>query len=201
MRRLLPAALVAAALVLAGCTSDDVPAPGAAKIDVDTPQLRQLKADAGIEPCTPGTGDPVDGGLPEVTLPCLGGGDDVDLATLRGPLILNIWGEWCGPCRKEMPAVADFYRRYGDQVPVIGIDYQDRQTGPAIEFAQHAGATYPQLADTQGALRAQPPVPARVPVPAFLFVDADGTASLVTGGIGSADELVELANQHLGTDL
>jgi thiol-disulfide isomerase/thioredoxin len=200
MRRLLPAALAAALLVVSGCSSD-VPAPGEAKIDVDTPQLRQMKADAGIEACAPGTGEAVDGGLPAVTLPCLGGGKDVDLSTLRGPLILNIWGVWCGPCRQEMPAVADFYRQYGDRVPVVGIDYQDRQTGPAIEFAKRSGATYPQLADTQGALRAQPPVPARVPVPAFLFVDADGRATLVPGGIDSADKLVELANEHLGTDL
>jgi hypothetical protein len=100
-----------------------------------------------------------------------------------------------------MPAVADFYQAYGDQVPVIGIDYQDTQTGPAIEFADEAGATYPQLADTQGALRAQPPVPARVPVPGFIFVDADGKATLVPGGIDSVDELVDLANEHLGTDL
>jgi thiol-disulfide isomerase/thioredoxin len=202
MRKILPAAFVAAVLLLSACDDSTAPpAPGEARIDVDTPQLRQLKLDAGIEGCRTGTGDPVDGGLPDVTLPCLGGGQDVDLSSLRGPLVLNIWGEWCGPCRKEMPAVADFYDEYGHRVPVIGIDYQDTQTGPAIEFAQRSGATYPQLADTQGALRAQPPVPARVPVPAFLFVAKDGTATLVPGGIDSADELADLANEHLGTDL
>lgn len=201
MRRLFPAAFVAAALALGGCGGADVPAPGPSTIEVDTPQLRQMKADAGIEPCRPGAGEPVDGGLPDLTLPCLGGGQDVNLASLRGPLIVNIWAEWCGPCRKEMPAVADFYQQYGDRVPVLGIDFQDTQTGPAIELAKRSGVTYPQLADTEGALRAQPPVPARVPVPSFLFVTADGSATLVPGGIGSAHELVELANQHLGTDL
>jgi thiol-disulfide isomerase/thioredoxin len=201
MRGALPAALVAAVLLLAGCTSDEVPGPGEAKIDVDTPQLRAMKADAGIEPCRPGTGDAVDGGLPDVTLPCLGGGDDVDLSSLRGPLILNVWGAWCGPCRKEMPAIADFYRTYGDRVPVIGIDYQDRLTGPAIELAHKSGVTYPLVADTQGALPAKPPFPARMPVPSFVFVDADGQATLVPGGIDSADDLVRLANEHLGTDL
>jgi thiol-disulfide isomerase/thioredoxin len=200
MKQVLAAALAAALLVLSGC-SDDVPAPGEAKIDVDTPELRQLKADAGIEPCAPGDAEPLDGGLPEVTLPCLGGGEAVDLAALRGPMVLNIWGVWCGPCRKEMPAVADFYDWYGDQVPVVGIDYQDVQAGPAIAFAKKSGATYPQLADTQGALRAQPPIPARVTVPGFLFVDADGKATLVPGGIESVEELVDLAEEHLGVQL
>ncbi|WP_395656624.1 TlpA family protein disulfide reductase [Nocardioides sp.] len=195
------AATVLGLSLLSGCTGSDVPAPGPAKIDVDTPQLRQMKADAGIEPCVPGTGDPVDGGLPAVTLPCLGGGEDVDLSTLRGPLILNVWGEWCGPCRKELPAIADFYRAHGDEVPVIGIDYQDTQTGPAIELAARSGVTYPQVADTQGALDAQAPFPARMLVPAFVFVAADGTATVVPGGVDSAEELAQLADEHLGTDL
>jgi thiol-disulfide isomerase/thioredoxin len=199
MKRLLPAVLVAAVLVLSGC--DDVPGPGEAKIDVDTPQLRELKADAGVEACQPGTGEPVDGGLPEVTLPCLGGGEDVDLASLRGPLVVNLWGAWCGPCRKEMPAVADFYEQYGDRVPVLGIDYQDRQPGPAIELADESGVTYPLLADPQGDLRAKAPYPAMPPVPSFVFVAADGTVTLVPGGIDDAAELVDLVEKHLGITL
>jgi hypothetical protein len=87
MRRLVAAALVAAAL-LSGC-SDDPAAPGATKVDVDTPQLRDLKSDTAIEECAPGDG--TDGGLPDLVLPCLGGGPDVDLAGLEGPMVLNLW--------------------------------------------------------------------------------------------------------------
>jgi thiol-disulfide isomerase/thioredoxin len=201
MRRLLPAVLVAVVLVLSGCNADDIPSPGEAKIDVDTPQLRELKAKAGIADCVTGTAEPVDGGLPDVTLPCLGGGEDVALASLRGPLVVNLWGVWCGPCVKEMPAVADFYDRYGDQVPVLGIDYQDQQTGAAMRLARKSGVTYPLLADTQGDLRAKAPYPAIPPVPSFAFVAADGTVTLVPGGIESADELVDLVEQHLGISL
>ena len=44
-------------LALTGC-SDDVSPPGNERqVDVDTPELRELKADAGIEPCEPGAGD------------------------------------------------------------------------------------------------------------------------------------------------
>ncbi len=199
------AALVAALLVLsglvAGCGSDDVPSPGAAKIDVDTPALRALKADAGVEPCVPGTADPVDGGLPDVTLPCLGGGEDVDLASLRGPLVVNLWASWCGPCVKEMPEIADFYERYGDQVPVIGIDYQDPQTAAAFDLAKRSGVTYPLLADTQGDLQAKPPFAARMAVPSFAFVAADGTVTLELGRVESADDLVALVEKNLGVSL
>jgi thiol-disulfide isomerase/thioredoxin len=202
MRRTLAAVLVAAALGLSGCT-DDIPEPGQAQIDVDTPQLRQLKADAGIEACASGTAEPVDGGLPDVTLPCLGGGEDVELASLRGPLVVNLWASWCGPCRTEMPAIAEFYDRYGDQVPVVGIDYIDPQTGPALELAAESGVTYPLLADPQGDLQAKPPFAARVGVPSFVFVDADGQATLDagTGAIDDVDELVGLVEEHLGIKL
>jgi len=100
-----------------------------------------------------------------------------------------------------MPAIADFYERYGDQVPVIGIDYQDPQTGAALELAEDSGVTYPLLADTQGDLQAKAPFSARIAVPSFAFVAADGTVSLELGRVESADELVDLVQQRLGVSL
>jgi thiol-disulfide isomerase/thioredoxin len=198
MRRVLAAALTLAALALSGCSDDVVPGPGRADIDVDTPALRQLKAEAGIEACRPGDGDPGDAPLPEVTLPCLGGGDDVDLAGLRGPLVINIWAAWCGPCAREMPALARFYERYGDRVPVLGIDYQDPQTGPALELAKKSRVTYPLLADPQGDLQGRAPFPNAIRMPMFAFVGQDGEVQVAAGGIESVEEMVDLVEQHLG---
>lgn len=206
MRRALPAALVAAVLVmgglLSGCDADDIPSPpGEAKIDVDTPSLRNLKTEAGIADCVPGSAGPVDGGLPDLTLPCLGGGSDVDLAGLQGPVIVNLWASNCGPCRKEMPALQEFHETYGDRVPVIGVDYQDLQPKAALELARKSGVTYPLLADPGGDLNANDPVPVIRGIPIFLLVDADGQMSFVPGGIDSADDLVELVDEHLGISL
>jgi thiol-disulfide isomerase/thioredoxin len=200
MRRLVAIALVAVALLLSGCDADDIPSPpGEAKVDVDTPSLRNLKTDAGIADCTPGTA--TDGGLPSLTLPCLGGGSDVDLASLQGPVIVNLWASNCGPCRKELPALQEFSEKYGDQVPVIGVDYQDRQPKAALQLARKSGVTYPLLADPGGDLNANDPIPVIRGIPVFLFVDADGEVAFVPGGIDSVDELVGLVDEHLGIDL
>lgn len=195
-------ALMAALLVLTGCTSDStLPGPGPARIDVDTPELRKMKADAGVEPCRPSDGDPVAGGLPELTLPCFGGGDDVDLSTLRGPMVVNLWAVTCGPCATEMPILQEFHEQYGDQVPILGIDYQDPQTTAAMELVQETGVTYPLLADPQSSLQGASPFPALVALPMFAFVDGEGGATVVTGGVESLGELLDLVEEHLGVRL
>lgn len=196
------AALVAA-LVLGGCGGGgDVALPGPARIDVDTPQLQRMKAAAGVERCPSSRGEPVEGGLPDVTLPCFGGGPDVELGALRGPLVVNLWASTCGPCRNEMPILQAFHEKYGDRVPVLGIDYQDVQTKAAMELVQATGATYPLLADPQSELSGAAPFPVLRGLPFVALVDADGrVAHQEFTVIESRQQLVELVDQHLGIRL
>jgi thiol-disulfide isomerase/thioredoxin len=202
MRRALSALAVVAVLASAGCDAASVPAPGPARIDVDTPQLRQLKREAGVEPCEPGPAHAVEGGLPGVSLPCLGGGPDVDLASLRGPLVVSLWASWCGPCRHELPILARFHEEYGDQVAVVGVDYTDPQTVSALRLVQDSDVTYPLLADPQSALSARAPFPVLKGLPFLALVDADGrVVHQEFGGIRSEDQLVDLVREQLGVEL
>jgi thiol-disulfide isomerase/thioredoxin len=193
-----------AALVLTGCAGSEDPGlmPGPARIDVDTPELQAMKQAAGVEACVAGDGDPVDGGLPEVTLPCFGGGRDVDLSRLRGPMVVNLWASWCGPCRREMPILQAFHEVYGDQVPVLGIDYEDPQTVNAMRLVRDSGVTYPLLADPQSDLSGAAPFPVLRGLPFLALVDGDGrVAHQEFTIIESRQQLVELVNRHLGTSL
>lgn len=207
--RLAPAlaALVALVLLATGCTGDgdgvDTPArPGESRTDVDTPELRTIKSDAGVEDCPTPVAGATAGKLPALTLACLGGGPDVDLATLRGPMIINIWQAACQACRTEMPVLGAFHRRYGAQVPVLGIDQNDTLPAKALELAGQRDATYPQLADPGGDLLTEAAFARVKGYPFTAFVDADGViVAQKAGGLKTLDELVDLTQKSLGVEL
>jgi cytochrome c biogenesis protein CcmG, thiol:disulfide interchange protein DsbE len=71
-------------------------------------------------------------------------GQTFDLAKLRGKVILvNFWATWCAPCRREMPVLDAFYRRYREQgLELIGISVDFARDGAKMRKA--AGAvSYP----------------------------------------------------------
>ena len=96
----------------------------------------------------------VEGGLPDVTLPCLGGGRTSTLGELRGPLVVNLWASWCGPCREEMPVLEEFHEQHGDRVPVARHRLRGRPGREAASsWSRETGVTYPLLADPQARLQ------------------------------------------------
>ncbi|SEP65808.1 TlpA family protein disulfide reductase [Microlunatus flavus] len=205
-RRLLAVGLLVA-LALTGCTETPsvVRDPSAAAtVDGGTEQvptgdaapnvdLAAAKKAAGIPDCPDTSGAPVRGGLPDVTLECLGGGRPVRLSDLRGPMLVNVWGSWCGPCRAEAPFLAEAGR--SSTVKVLGIDYPDVPEA-AVDFAGSAGWTYPQLYDADLVVRGRLQV---LGLPQTFFVRADGTvAGRHAGPFLSRQELDDASRQYLG---
>jgi cytochrome c biogenesis protein CcmG/thiol:disulfide interchange protein DsbE len=164
--------------------------------------LAAQKKKAGIADCPASDASvgAVDGGLPDVVLSCLGGGRAVHLAGLRGrPMMVNVWAQWCPPCREEAPYLSEVAKDNSSDLVILGVDFVDPQPGKAIEFAQYSGWKYPQLADTDKVLGA--PLQILGP-PSTFFVRADGTvAARHSGPFTSADQIRTLARQHLGVDL
>jgi cytochrome c biogenesis protein CcmG, thiol:disulfide interchange protein DsbE len=174
---------------------------GDSNIRVDTPELRAIKAAADIQPCpAPTKARPAAAsGLPNLTLPCLGGGPDVDLATLRGPLLLNFWAQTCDPCRKESPLLQKLSTTAKGKVRVVGVDFLDARPSWALGFAKQLGLTYPQIADPVGAAKG----PLRIAgLPYTFFVDAAGKVTHVEpGAITSQDQLASLVHEYLGVSV
>jgi cytochrome c biogenesis protein CcmG, thiol:disulfide interchange protein DsbE len=201
---LAPAAAVLV-IVLAGCAGSTAPAPPVASSAeaIPTPEvtadLAATKKAAGIADCPRSDPDvaALPSGLPDVVLPCLGGGREVRLAGLRGkPMMINVWAQWCGPCREEAPYLAEVAAANQSDLMIMGIDHADPRPDLAIEFAQLSTWTYPQLADPDVVLRAALQITGP---PQTFFVRPDGTiAYRHAGPFSSAAEIRDLADEHLG---
>jgi cytochrome c biogenesis protein CcmG, thiol:disulfide interchange protein DsbE len=72
------------------------------------------------------------------------GGETFDLGKLRGKVVLvNYWATWCAPCKKEMPILSSFYKRYHDQgLELIGIS-ADRPQDFAKMRSMSGALAYP----------------------------------------------------------
>lgn len=164
---------------------------GSPKVVLDSPALRALKASAHIQTCPTTTAAPT-GALPKASLPCLGGGPSVNLASLRGPMVINVWAQYCGPCRAEMPHLEAFAKKYAGRVAVLGVDYQDFQPDLALGFAKSVGATYPLISDLTPVIRTGV-------LPTTILLDANGRIAFEQPiAITSLTELEQLVAQHLG---
>jgi thiol-disulfide isomerase/thioredoxin len=141
----------------------------------------------------------VSDGLPDVTLQCLGGGPAVALPRLRGPLVINLFAQWCGPCRKEMPYYQRLHEKAGNTVRVVGVDYLDTQPDGALRLVRDTGVTFPLLADPEGRLRSALKIRF---LPTVVFVAADGTVTDVQArAFSSYAELRDSVEEQLGVEV
>ena len=198
-----PRALLAGVLLGLGAVSSAcdgaglTPPPAESRVDVDTPALREAKARARIAPCPAGAADGASD-LPEVSLPCLGGGDAVRLDRVEGPAVVPLWASWCEPCKDELPLFARLAREQSGRLSVLGVDYQDVQPDLAIDLLRRSGARFPQVADPAGVLADHYRVRG---LPGMLWVRADGSATFVNDRVTSYDELVRLVSSRLDVDV
>ena len=77
-------------------------------------------------------------------------GKRVSLAQWRGrPLLINVWGSWCYPCRAEAPHLRTFTVRHPRSV--LGIDIEDSKRG-ARAFYRRYGVRFPSIFDPNDVL-------------------------------------------------
>jgi cytochrome c biogenesis protein CcmG/thiol:disulfide interchange protein DsbE len=130
--------------------------------------------------------------LPDVTLHGLDGAPAVNLGTLKGPVVVNLWAWWCGPCKRELPLYAEFARKYQGKVAVLGVDFQETKPDQAVKLASSAGVGYPLVVDPDGRLKAPG-------LPKLILLDARGKIAYQEYvEIKSLGQLERLVARHLG---
>jgi thiol-disulfide isomerase/thioredoxin len=135
------------------------------------------------------SGDPV----PTSTFTKLGGGLG-RLSDFKGkPVVVNFFGSWCVPCRKETPAIESVFKELGDKVVIVGLAVHDSEKS-AQAFVDERHVSYEVGRDPSDTLFNDFGV---VVMPSTYFVSPSGKIVAKHTGALTAGKLRELLASKL----
>ena len=107
-------------------------------------------------------------------------GENMRLSEYRGDVVMiNFWATWCGPCRQEMPLLAELYSRYQRVgFNLLGVNIDD-DSGRAMDMMDELGVNFPVLFDSRKEVSKLYDVEA---MPVTVIVDRQGTVRHVHHG-------------------
>jgi thiol-disulfide isomerase/thioredoxin len=150
-------AIVALAVLTAGCTLGTAAADGDAFVSAD-----------GTTDIAAGERQPA----PEISGPTLDG-SSLALADLDGPVVVNFWASWCGPCAREAPHLAAVAEQYADRgVRVVGVNVRDTIAN-ALAFEREYDISYPSWDDESAQIASQFGALGPAGLPSTVLLDAD----------------------------
>jgi thiol-disulfide isomerase/thioredoxin len=128
-------------------------------------------------------------------------GKTVSLDDVKGKLIIvDVWGTWCPPCRKELPHLKKLLESYREKgVAIIGINYERGESADAKEtvkaFVKEQGIPYTCLI---GDDKTREQIPRFEGYPTTLFLDRSGTVRVKAVGYHPYVELEAIVTLLLG---
>jgi peroxiredoxin len=133
-------------------------------------------ADAAVNPGAP---------APAFTLASRDGGE-VSLADLKGQVVMiNFWATWCGPCRQEMPLLAQLHDKYEPLgFTMLGVNVEP-DSAAAVDWLKGVPVKFPILFDTDSAVAGRFGVEG---MPSSVLVDRNGQVRYIHRGYKPGDE-------------
>ena len=79
-------------------------------------------------------------------------GNIIQLSDYKGKVVmLNFWGTWCGPCRKEIPDFINLMKKHKkDGLEIVGVTLTSGPPENIKAFADKWGINYKLLTDIKG---------------------------------------------------
>ena len=109
----------------------------------------------------------------KLEMPCLDGSSVINFHTIKGPIIINVWGSWCEGCREEMPYLVDLYATEiftSGKIKLLGIDVEESTLDAGPNFIKSHAMTWPHLLDIDSKSK----FIFGMGVPVTWFIDAKG---------------------------
>ena len=139
--------------------------------------------------------DLIDNPTEEVYADCLDSSPGVNIAAIKGPAIINVWGSWCDPCKEELPYFFEYFQTKDPQIQLIGVDVEEQRIEDGRMFARTNGIMWPNLYDEDGSTRKY----FGMGVPVTWFIDGEGKVLFKKiGPIKSTEELRSLSFKYFG---
>jgi peroxiredoxin len=122
---------------------------------------------------------------PAFTLAARDGGK-LSLADLKGQVVMiNFWATWCGPCRQEMPLLAQLHDKYEPLgFTMVGVNVEP-DSAAAVDWLKGVPVSFPILFDTDSAVAGRFGVEG---MPSSVLVDRNGQVRYIHRGYKPGDE-------------
>jgi thiol-disulfide isomerase/thioredoxin len=128
-------------------------------------------------------------------------GEPIDVADYRGKVVVvNAWWSGCGPCRTEMPMLAEASKELGDKAQFLGINIRDTSQSQGLAFSRNAGVEYPSIYDPNGqAMLAFSGKASLVSTPSTVILDPQGrVAAVISGDVPTKQTLLDVVADVAG---